>query len=98
MPKQYVYVRRQWNDWRVAKVELEKIEGLHWDVISGGVNAPCPQPFVHGYVQCTDIIGEIPHSGMHGKCPHRIKVCVVKKYNDKKIWQKILEIVGPKPR
>ena len=99
MPKKkYVFIRRQWNDWRVAKVELNKIQNLHWDIISGGVHAVCPQPFVHGYVLCTDIIGEIAHSGMHGPCPHSIKVCIVKKDNNPKIWQEILKKVGPKPK
>ena len=98
MLNEYVFIRRQWNDWRIAKVKFNKIQGLHWDVISGGVNASCPQPFIHGYVQCTDVIGEIAHSGMHGECPHRIKVCILKKDNDTVILRKILAIVGPKPK
>jgi len=94
--KEYVNIRRQWNDWRVAKVELSKISGLHWDFISGGVGVPAPRPFVHGYVQCTDVIGNIPHSCIHGTAPHTMKVCIVKKDNDPQIWQKILSIVGQK--
>lgn len=92
-----VYIRRQWNDWRTAEVEFSKIESLRWDVVSGGIHAPAPQPFVHGYVQCTDVRGEIAHSGLHGECPHRIKVCIVKKENEPEVWDKILNIVGPKP-
>jgi hypothetical protein len=93
-----VFIRRQWNDYRTAEVELSRIEGLHWDIVSGGVRAPSPQPFVHGYVKCTDVIGDIAHSCSHGEAPHTIKVCIVKKDNDPKIWQKILSIVGPKPK
>jgi hypothetical protein len=78
-----VYIRRQWNDWRIGKVRLDKLDGLRWDWLSGGVQAPCPQPFIHGYVSCADIEGDIAHSGTHGPCPHRIKVCVVKKDNNK---------------
>jgi len=96
--KRYVFIRRQWNDWRIAKVEFSKLKNLHWSHYSGGVYTPCPQPFIHGYVLCTDVIGEIAHSGMHGPCPHSIKVCVIKKDNDTKIWQEILKIVGPKPK
>lgn len=90
-------IRRQWNDWRLADVELDKISNLQWSSYSGGVNAPCPQPFVHGYVYCNEIDGEIAHSCMHGPGPHSIKVCLVKKDNPK-IWDKILEIVGPKSK
>lgn len=95
--KEYVYVRRQWNDWRIAEVELIKIEGLKWSYFSGGVYARSPQPFVHGYVLCTDIIGDIAHSCLHGEGSHRIKICIVRKDNSSKIWQKILKIVGSKP-
>ena len=93
-----VCVRRQWNDFRVAEVPFGALSNLHWTQISGGVRAPAPQPFVHGYVWCDDVEGEIGHSCRHGFGPHEIKVCVVKKDNSKETWNKVLEIVGPKPK
>ncbi|NQU77368.1 hypothetical protein HQ544_01585 [Candidatus Falkowbacteria bacterium] len=96
---QIVHIRRQWNDWKIGGVELMKIENLHWDTISGGVHAASPQPFIHGYVWCNDIIkGEIAHSCEHGTGPHNIKVCIVKKDNSPEIFKKLLEITGPKPK
>lgn len=93
-----VQIRRQWNDYRIGTVNLEDIENLCWDRISGGVHNVAPQPFIHGNVYCDKIDGEIGHSCIHGIPPHYIKVCLVKKDNDTKIWNKILEIVGPKPK
>lgn len=91
-------VRRQWNDFRQAEVLLSNLHDAHWSNISGGCQAPAPQPFIHGYIWCSDIIaGEIAHSCMHGEGPHRIKVCVVKKDNSKAIYNKLLNEVGPKP-
>lgn len=92
-----VYIRRQWNDWRIAQVLLSQLSGLGWDTVSGGVQAPAPQPFIHGYVWCTDVIGDIAHSCTHGPPPHSIKVCVVKKDNAPAVFRRLLDIVGPKP-
>jgi hypothetical protein len=93
----HVRIRRQWNDWRIATVPFDRLSGLHWDNVSGGVQAPAPQFFIHGYVRCDDVDGEIAHSCVHGEGPHRIKVCVVKKDNDPQTWAQLIEIVGPKP-
>jgi hypothetical protein len=49
-PEPTVLVRRQWNDDRFATYRLSDVEELHWSRVSGGVRAPAPQPFVHGYV------------------------------------------------
>lgn len=87
-----VYVRRQWNDWRTGEVALSRIEGMHWDQFSGGICAPAPRPFIHGYVWCDQVVGEIGHSCSHGPRPHRIKVCLVKKLNAR-IWPRIIELV-----
>ena len=92
-----VRIRRQWNDWRVAAVCLDDLGDLHWDTISGGVQALAPQPFIHGYVQCDRVESDIAHSCWHGEGPHSIKVCIVKKDNDSGIWKKLMSIVGPKP-
>lgn len=78
-----VNVRRQWNDWSEAVYRLSDIAGLHWDNVSGGVQARAPRSFVHGYVMCDEMVsGAISHSCQHGKGPHRIKVCIVKKGNE----------------
>jgi hypothetical protein len=97
-PAHVVRVRRQWNDWREARYDLDEISDLHWTNVSGGVNAPAAQPFVHGYVWCDGMIdGELAHSCRHGEGPHRIKVCMTKKGNEA-VWPKILELAGPSPR
>jgi len=84
-----VKVRRQWNDWRIGEVKISGITDLHWDDISGGVWVKAPRPFLHGYVWCDEIVGEIAHSCMHGEGPHRIKVCIVKKDNDASTFKQL---------
>ena len=95
-PPLKICVRRHWNDWRIGSASFEDIDDLHWDDVSGGVRSVSPQPFVHGYVSCDKISGEVAHSCSHGEGPHRIKVCLVKKDN-KAVWSNILAIAGPKP-
>lgn len=92
-----VTIQRQWNDYRQGEVEMEKLSGLGWDNLSGGVNQKSPHYFVYAYVMCNDIEGEISHSCWHGQGPHNIKVVILKKYN-LPIWKDILEIVGEKPQ
>jgi hypothetical protein len=92
-----VFIRRQWNDFRIAKVSRENIRDLRWDFISGGMRSRAPQPFIHAYVWCDQVEGDIAHSCMHGRGPHRIKVCVTKKDNDRNVWRVLLEAAGPKP-
>jgi hypothetical protein len=95
----FVWVRRQWNDWRQAKYRLDALEKPHWTKVSGGVNAPAPQFFIHAYVWCSDAIeGEVAHSGRHSPCPHRIKVCVTKKGNDPSAFAFLANMAGPKPK
>jgi hypothetical protein len=84
-----VKIRRQWNDWRIAEADLSDISDLHWDNVSGGVYALCPRNFIHGYIMCDAYKGDLPHSCAHGKRPHSIKVCIVKKDNDKEVFAAI---------
>ncbi len=94
-----VWVRRQWNDYRKARYPLSELERPQWDWESGGVHAPAPQPFIHGYVWCNRMLeGELAHSCSHGAGPHRIKVCVVKKDNDRKTFERLIEQAGPRPK
>jgi len=82
----FVWVRRHWNDHRIGKVRLSDLSGFHWSQFSGGqiygFGRVAPQPFLHAYMLCTQVIeGEISHTCRHGPPPHRIKVCMTKKDN-----------------
>lgn len=95
----YVIVRRQWNDWQLATYLFSQLDKPHWSRTSGGVMAMAPQPFIHAYVWCDQMVsGELAHSGQHGPCPHKIKVCIVKKDNEPEIYNQLFQIVGPKPK
>ena len=78
-----VSVRRHWSDPRGARRRASDLHGLHWDTISGGVDVKSPRPFLHGYIWCDRLTdaSDFPHSCAHGRGPHRIKACVVKKDN-----------------
>jgi hypothetical protein len=97
-----IWVRRQWNhsapDER-AKYRLADVKDVHWDWVSGGVWSASPQAFLYGYVQCDGMLeGDLAHSGQHGPCPHRIKVCIVKKDNASLLFSLLAARAGPKPR
>ncbi len=85
-----VYIRRHWNDHKIGAVPLESLSGLHWGTISGGVQKRAPRAFIYGHISCTNVEGEIGHSGIHGPCPHEIKVCLVKKDNEATTWNRVL--------
>lgn len=92
-----VRIRRQWNDRRIGKVRWSDISNPRWDIVSGGTQAKAPQPFIHAYVSCDRVQGDIAHSCSHGPGPHHIKVCLVKKDNSKEVWNYLMKIVGKKP-
>ena len=92
-----VRVRRDWNDHRIGTVKWSDLRGPRWDSISGGEQNSTPQPFIHGYVWCDIVQGDIAHSCAHGPGPHNIKVCLVKKDNSREVWNRLSAIVGPKP-
>ena len=92
-----VQIRRDWNDHRIGTVEWSQLRSPHWDNISGGEQNRTPQPFIHGFVWCDEVQGDIAHSCIHGPPPHDIKVCLVKKDNSKEVWIRLSEIVGGKP-
>ncbi len=92
-----VNVRRQWNDYKIARVKADNITGLHFSSISGGVGRPSPRPFLCGYVSCDAILsGDIAHSCQHGNPPHLIKVCLVKKDNEPQIYRRLAELANEK--
>lgn len=91
-----VNVRRRPADRRRADCCLAEISRLKWGYISGGLQRRS-QWHVYGYVMCDRMIaGKVAHSCKHGPPPHKIKVCITKKYNEK-IWPLISEKVGSKP-
>ena len=92
-----VRVRRDWNDHRIGTVKWSDLRDPRWDTVSGGEQNPTPQPFIHGYVWCDIVQGDIAHSCAHGPGPHNIKICLVKKDNSRDIWDRLSAIVGPKP-
>jgi hypothetical protein len=69
----------------------------YWDNISGGVAAPAPQYFIHGYILCDSYSGDLAHSCRHGEGPHRIKICITRKDNDPNLFKELKSIVGEKP-
>jgi len=82
----------------IASYPLDSIRRPHWSDVSGGVYARAPQPLLHAYVMCDEMLeGEIDHSGEHGPCPHEIKVCIVKKDNDPEIYDEVKSAAEPRP-
>ena len=93
-----VHIRRDWNDHRIGMVRWSELRDPRWDNVSGGEQNHTPKPFIHGYVWCDKVNGDIAHSCIHGPPPHNIKVCLVKNDNTKAVWNRLLERAGPKPR
>ena len=93
----YIWVRRQWNG-TAAKYHRQDFSGPHWSASAGGRGGNQPRHFVFGYVPCDAAVeGEIGHSGSHGPCPHRIKVCVVAKDNPASVVASVTSEAGPRP-
>ena len=92
-----VRVRRDWDDCRIGTVRWSDLGNPRWDMVSGGTQTRTPEPFVHGYVMCDRVRGDIAHSCIHGPGPHNIKVCIVEKDNSRQVWDYLMKIVGSKP-
>ena len=96
-PGPVVWVRRQFDDHRHAAYRLGDVGGWHWSNISGGVQQRANRYYLHAYVMCDGMIaGELAHRCEHGPPPHRIKVCITKKGNEK-FWRAIEEVAPPSP-
>jgi hypothetical protein len=79
-----IYVRRQPTDWKTGSVYYKDLEDFCWDMITGGTRIKTSNLHLFAYMWCDKVIeGEVAHSGIHGPCPHRIKVCVLKTDNPK---------------
>ena len=97
-PGPIVWVRRQFDDHRHAAYRLAEVSGWHWSNISGGINHQANRYYLHAYVMCDGMIaGELAHRCIHGPPPHRIKVCITKKGNEK-FWRAIEEVGPKKPK
>ena len=92
-----VRVRRDWDDHRIGIVRWSDLGNPRWDMVSGGTQTRTPEPFVHGYVMCDKVWGDIAHSCIHGPGPHNIKVCIVEKDNSRQVWDYLMKIVGSRP-
>ena len=93
-----VSVRRQWNSWEIAQVNVGEVNNPLWDLVSGGVKETSPEAFIYGYIWCDAIVsGSVAHSCLHGTAPHSIKICILRKDNSPRIYNYFLSLVGPKP-
>jgi hypothetical protein len=70
-----VQVRNAWCGWWAAEVDFNDLEDIHWFQPHGA-----PRAIVHAYVQCTKLRGDIPHRCTATSRPHRLLVCVLKRY------------------
>jgi hypothetical protein len=93
-----VYIRRQWNDVKIGAVPFDQFHNPYWDDISGEMMQRAPQQFIHGYVWSTDAQEQIAHSHIYEDGPRWIKVCAIKKDNNRETFKRLLEIVGPRPK
>jgi hypothetical protein len=92
-----IAVRQEWNDWRTATYRLRDLSELRWSSRGGGSKRRTPQPFVHGYVMCNEMIGGgLAHVCPPGAPPHRLKVCLIRKGNES-VWKDVAAVVGPRP-
>lgn len=99
-PSTTLRIRRYWSDYLIGTVKFSSVSGLHMDIQSGGYEGGfgvvASRPFLHGYVYCDEIVdGEVGHSCRHGPPPHRIKVCIVQKDNDRAIYRTLRQQAEP---
>jgi hypothetical protein len=99
-----VRVRRQWNRPRkIATYRLSDTDDIRWRKFpitkNGGIRQKANRRYLHGYVMCDQLLeGKLAHSCQHGPGPHRIKVCITKKGNEK-VWDEVLgRVVGDRAR
>ena len=93
-----VYVRRDWDDRGLGRVRWPDLHDPRWDTMSGGAQVENPLPLIHAYVWCDKVRGRIGHSCGHGAGPHNIKVCMLREDNTRRVWGRLLALVGPDRR
>lgn len=71
---------------------------LKWSMFSGGTQEYTGLWGLYGYIYCDQILeGEIEHNGIHGPCPHYIKICIQKCDNDIEVYNFLAQKAGTKP-
>ena len=93
-----VYVRRDWDDRGLGRVRWPDLHDPRWDTMSGGAQVENPLPLIHAYVWCDKVRGRIGHSCAHGAGPHNIKVCMLREDTPRRVWGRLLALVGPDRR
>ncbi|HIM61570.1 MAG TPA: hypothetical protein EYM73_05505 [Dehalococcoidia bacterium] len=93
-----VYVRRDRDDRGLGRVRWSDLHDPRWDTMSGGAQVENPLPLIHAYVWCDKVRGRIGHSCAHGAGPHNIKVCMLREDNTRRVWGRLLALVGPDRR
>ena len=93
-----VYVRRDWDDRGLGRVRWPDLHDPRWDTMSGGAQVENLLPLIHAYVWCDKVRGRIGHSCAHGAGPHNIKVCMLREDNTRRVWGRLLALVGPDRR
>ena len=92
-----VIVRRQPTG-SEGRVRFDAIRDLRWDYVSGGVKAKLADYYLHCNVYCDQVDGKyFGHSGVHGPCPHDIKVCITKTGNSRDVYDLLAKRAGSKP-
>ena len=92
-----ISVTRSKGDYKSATVKINNLDGFHWDTTSGGARVYTGTYNLYAYMSCDKIEkGEIGHSGIHGPCPHNIKVYISKGSNEK-YFNYIARGAGEKP-
>jgi hypothetical protein len=85
-----VQVRCAWNAWRTAEARLADLRDVHWYQPVGA-----PRPLLHAYVDCTKLLsGGIPHDCSAGRGPHRLLVCVLKRYTAPLTYGELAEMAA----
>jgi hypothetical protein len=80
-----------------ARYRLTDLTRPHWDNVSGGGTTQTNRYYIHGYVDCDEMLsGALNHSCQHGPPSHRLKVCVVAVDNDRAAMDHLMAIAGPK--
>ena len=96
-PPLHVKVRRHPSDWQIATYCFSDVQGYSWGKISGGNQKRTSNWTLFAHVTCTKMIaGQVAHSGIHGNCPHNIKVTITKKDNPAS-YSYLKALAGQKP-
>src|SRR3984893_7402173 len=81
-----VCVRRHPSGGQTAVYRFSDIDGFHRRRVSDGVRPETSPDALFGYVMCDGAVsGGVAHSCSHGPAPHRIKVCIPKTCNKRRL-------------